>query len=118
MEYSENDRMALYDLWMSQKVKMRMTQMEMAKKLGVTQGEFSARLRGELPLTRDFVDQFCARMRVRPEVIIPSVGVAAGVRHDSPLTSKISIEGSIVNVEVIGSELIVQYYPPSLESTR
>ncbi|MBF4318655.1 XRE family transcriptional regulator, partial [Vibrio anguillarum] len=33
MEFSEEDRQALYNAWMSQKAKMHLTQMEMAKRL-------------------------------------------------------------------------------------
>lgn len=40
MELNQEDRKALYDVWMTKKAKMHMTQMEMTKRLGVSQGEF------------------------------------------------------------------------------
>lgn len=47
MEFTEQDRMALYDLWMSQKAKMHITQMEMTKRLGLNHHEFSSLLKEE-----------------------------------------------------------------------
>jgi len=44
MEFTELDRNALYDIWMSQKAKMHLTQMEMAKRLGISLHEFSSLL--------------------------------------------------------------------------
>ncbi len=40
MELNQEDRKALYDVWMTKKAKMHMTQMEMTKRLGVSQGSF------------------------------------------------------------------------------
>ncbi|MCQ6493188.1 XRE family transcriptional regulator, partial [Vibrio parahaemolyticus] len=45
MEFTELDRNALFDIWMSQKAKMHITQMEMAKRLGLCLHEFSGLLR-------------------------------------------------------------------------
>ncbi len=44
MVFSEEDRQALYNVWMSQKAKMHLTQMEMARRLNLTQLEFSLKL--------------------------------------------------------------------------
>ncbi len=55
MEFTEQDRNALYDTWMSQKAKMHITQMDMAKRLGLNLHEFSGLLRGNSPLTLGFV---------------------------------------------------------------
>ena len=35
MEFTDQDREALYNIWMSQKAKLRLTQMEVAKRLGM-----------------------------------------------------------------------------------
>lgn len=40
MELNQEDRKALYDVWMTKKAKMHMTQMEMTKRLGVSQESF------------------------------------------------------------------------------
>lgn len=55
MELNQEDRNALYDVWMIKKAKMHMTQMEMTKRLGVSQVEFSELLRGDAPLSMAFV---------------------------------------------------------------
>lgn len=41
MDFTQRDREALNQVWMSQKAKMRLTQMEMVKRLGLSQLEFS-----------------------------------------------------------------------------
>lgn len=61
MEFTQQDTKALYQIWMSQKAKMRVTQMEMAKQLNLSQRDFSAMIRGALPLSMTFVSQFCAQ---------------------------------------------------------
>lgn len=40
MQYTEEDQQILHDTWMSYKAKMRVTQIEMAKKLGMSQFGF------------------------------------------------------------------------------
>lgn len=60
MELNQEDRKALYDVWMTKKAKMHMTQMEMTKRLGVSQGEFSELLRGDAPLSMSFVSRFAS----------------------------------------------------------
>lgn len=47
MEFTEQDRDALYQTWMSQKSRMRITQMEFSKKLGMNQLDFSRVLKGD-----------------------------------------------------------------------
>ena len=49
------EQQILHDTWMSYKAKMRITQIEMAKKLGLTQLEFSDILRGSTPIEQQFV---------------------------------------------------------------
>ncbi len=73
MEFTELDRNALYDIWMSQKAKMHITQMEMAKRLGLSLHEFSGLLRGNSPLTLGFIKQLCEQLHVRPGQVIPSL---------------------------------------------
>lgn len=58
MTFTEEDRQALYAVWMTRKVRLHLTQMEMAKRLGLTQTEFSAVLRGPALLEMTFVESF------------------------------------------------------------
>mgnify|MGYP001037332732 CR=1 FL=1 len=49
--------------------KMHMTQMEMTKRLGVSQGEFSELLRGDAPLSMSFVSRFCQHLQLITSLI-------------------------------------------------
>ena len=71
MEFTEQDRDALYQTWMSQKSRMRITQMEFSKKLGMNQLDFSRVLRGETPLTMSFISHFCRLLHLEPRNVFP-----------------------------------------------
>lgn len=110
MQLNENDRTALYNVWMSQKAKMQITQMEMTKRLGVSQMEFSQLLRGNAPLTMSFVSQFCQQLHVEPYNVLPTLKrqYTKGdvVVH---LQSRISVDGEIQNIHVEGNQVIIDY---------
>ena len=110
MQLTENDRTALYNVWMSQKAKMQITQMEMTKRLGVSQMEFSQLLRGNAPLTMNFVSKFCQQLHVEPYHVLPTLKrqYTAGdvVVH---LQSRISVDGEIQNIHVEGNQVIIDY---------
>ncbi|CAH1585981.1 XRE family transcriptional regulator [Vibrio rotiferianus] len=110
MEFTELDRNALYDIWMSQKAKMHLTQMEMAKRLGLNLHEFSALLRGSAPLTLGFVNKLCEQLHVRPAQVIPSltdrdVSSSCSVY----LQNRISVDGDIKNVFIEGNQVVIEY---------
>tara|TARA_Y100001960_G_scaffold90863_1_gene97742 strand:+ start:177 stop:578 length:402 start_codon:yes stop_codon:yes gene_type:complete len=110
MEFTEQDREALYQTWMSQKSRMRITQMEFSKKLGMNQLDFSNVLRGESPLTMSFVSHFCRLLHLEPRNVFPSL--KAG--NDSGpkvvyLKSRMSVDGEIQNAYIEGNQVIVEY---------
>ncbi|USD67770.1 helix-turn-helix transcriptional regulator [Vibrio sp. SCSIO 43136] len=110
MEFTQQDREALYNVWMSQKAKMRITQMEVAKKLGLTQLQFSNTLRGGLPLTMPFVSQFCRMLHVDPQLLLPSLmpnnSDKAKVVY---LQNRISVDGEIQHVYIDGKDVVIEY---------
>ncbi|EII3115400.1 helix-turn-helix transcriptional regulator [Vibrio parahaemolyticus] len=110
MEFTELDRNALYDIWMSQKAKMHITQMEMAKRLGLSLHEFSGLLRGNSPLTLGFIKQLCEQLHVRPGQAIPSLTErelsAAGSVH---LQNRVTVDGDIRNVFIEGNQVVIEY---------
>ncbi|PMH44522.1 hypothetical protein BCU68_03205 [Vibrio sp. 10N.286.49.B3] len=110
MELVEQDRVAIHDLWMSQKAKMRMTQMAMAKRLGLTQVEFSDLIRGSAPLTMPFVSQFCRLLKVEPQHYLPSLK-QTGVHMPSMvrLQNRVVIDGQIEHVYIEGNQVIIEY---------
>ncbi|WP_087023549.1 transcriptional regulator [Thaumasiovibrio subtropicus] len=112
MGFTEQDRQALYAIWMSQKAKMRMTQMEMAKRLEMTQSEFAALLSGKEPLNRTFINHFCDQMCINPIVVIPSLQHAHHNGERMLLKSKMVVEGDIQQIYAHGNEIVVEYYPP------
>ncbi|EHH1188512.1 XRE family transcriptional regulator [Vibrio vulnificus] len=113
MEFTEQDRIALYDIWMSQKAKMHITQMEMTRRLGLNHHEFSSYLRGDTPLTLGFINQLCEQLHVQPFKVIPSLS-----RRDLStsqtifLQNKITVDGVIRNVYVEGNQVIIEYEHP------
>lgn len=110
MQLNENDRTALYDVWMSQKAKMQITQMEMTKRLGVSQMEFSQLLRGSAPLTMSFVSKFCQQLHVEPYNVLPTLKRRyAGGDVVVHLQSRISVDGEIQNIHVEGNQVIIDY---------
>ncbi|WP_114786090.1 helix-turn-helix domain-containing protein [Vibrio tetraodonis] len=110
MEFTEKDREVLYSTWMSKKSKMRITQMEFAKKLGISQLNFSQLLRGEQPLTMSFVSQFSRLLHLDPKLTFPSL---KQVNDSGPkvvyLQSRMSVDGEIQNAYIEGNQIVVEY---------
>ncbi|GAA5644827.1 MULTISPECIES: helix-turn-helix domain-containing protein [Vibrio] len=110
MEFTDQDREALYNIWMSQKAKLRLTQMEVAKRLGMNQIQFSELLRGSKPLSLHFIEQFCQQLHVNPNIVIPSLKEIAGpdaqVVH---LQNRVRVDGKIQRVYCEGNEVIIDY---------
>ena len=110
MEFTDNDRQALNTIWMSQKTKMRLTQMEFAKKLGMNQLSFSRLMRGESPLTMSFVSQFCRLLHIDPNVTVPSLKAN---HSNGPkivyLKSCMTVDGEIQNAYIEGNQVVVEY---------
>ncbi|MGF1681614.1 helix-turn-helix transcriptional regulator [Photobacterium makurazakiensis] len=111
MQYTEQDRRVLHDTWMSYKAKMRVTQIEMAKKLGVSQLVFSDILRGQVPLEHRFVNQFCDYIGVDPAITLPSLRnqVSANMPNSVTLKNTYIVDGDITNVRYSGNQIIVEY---------
>jgi len=110
MEFTEQDREALYDVWMSQKAKMHMTQMEMAKKMGMTQVDFSNLIRGSAPMSMGFVAEFFRLMRIEPSHYLPSLmRSASGAPQVVYLSNRIAVDGEIQNVYVDGNQVVIEY---------
>ncbi|GAD79620.1 helix-turn-helix domain-containing protein [Vibrio ezurae] len=110
MEFTEQDRTALYDTWMSQKAKMRLTQMDISRKLGVSQAEFGQLLRGRAPLSYPFVTRFCEYLKVDAAYAIPSLRANVTVENSViTLCSRMSVDGDIRNVYVDGNQVVVEY---------
>ncbi|MCK6263978.1 helix-turn-helix transcriptional regulator [Vibrio sp. ZSDE26] len=110
MQFTQQDRDALYTTWMSQKAKMRLTQMEMAKKMGLTQSEFSEILRGSTPITMEFIHQFCNNLHVDAYHIVPSLKhTNKSAQQLVTLKSTMSVDGEIQRVYAQGNQVIVEY---------
>ncbi|CAH0536359.1 helix-turn-helix domain-containing protein [Vibrio marisflavi] len=110
MDFTQEDREALNQVWMSQKAKMRLTQMEMVKRLGLSQLEFSKLLRGVTPLSMTFVSEFCEQLHVDPRKVIPSlVQNNLATPKEVHLTSKMSVDGEIQRAYIEGNSVIVEY---------
>ncbi|MGF1754156.1 helix-turn-helix transcriptional regulator [Vibrio makurazakiensis] len=110
MEFTQQDREALYNVWMSQKAKMHMTQMEMAKKMGMTQVDFSNLIRGNASLTMGFVAAFFRLMRVEPSHYLPSLMRSpTGEQQVVYLSNRIAVDGEIQNVYVDGNQVVIEY---------
>lgn len=111
MQYTEQDRQVLHDTWMSYKAKMRVTQIEMAKRLGLSQLVFSDILRGQVPLEHNFVNQFCTYIGVDPVMTLPSLReqVGATMPNSVTLTNTYIVDGNIKNVRYSGNQIIVEY---------
>ncbi|MBW3694576.1 XRE family transcriptional regulator [Vibrio sp. T187] len=110
MEFTDLDREALYEIWMSQKAKMHMTQMEMAKKMGMTQVEFSDLIRGDAPLTMGFVAEFSRLMRIEAAHYLPSLmRNASGAPQVVYLRNRVAVDGEIQHVYIEGNQVIIEY---------
>ncbi|EAR54863.1 hypothetical protein SKA34_14260 [Photobacterium sp. SKA34] len=111
MLYTEKDRQILHDTWMSYKAKMRITQIEMAKQLGLTQLEFSDILRGSTLIEQQFVNEFCGAIGVDPVLILPSMRerMSTGQSTNSSIKNTFIFDGEITNVTYSGNQLVVEY---------
>lgn len=111
MALSDEDRQALLNLWMSQKAKMHLTQMEIARLLGVSQIEFSNILRGNADISMQFVNEFCKYLHIDPYTFLPSL--LAQRKKDSngalTLTNTVIVDGDIQQVRVEGNQVIIEY---------
>ncbi|MDA9556552.1 helix-turn-helix transcriptional regulator [Vibrio sp.] len=110
MEFTSEDRQAIYNVWMSQKAKLRLTQMEMAKRIDISHIELSGILHGNNSMDQKFVERFCRVLHVDPHVVIPSLknrfkSNGAVTR----LVSRLRIEGQIERVYCDGNEVVVEY---------
>ncbi len=111
MEFTEQDRDVLHRTWMSHKAKMRITQIEMAKRLKLSQLEFSNKLRGDIELDRQFIQEFCGHMSVDPTLILPSLrdNPNANLPNEIQLTHTYTVDGEITNVRYQGNQLVVEF---------
>lgn len=110
MELNQKDREALYNVWMAQKARMHLTQMEMTKKMGLSQLEFSNLLRGNAPLSLSFVTKFCQHLHVEPHHVLPSLKRGSGEGEQLViLQNRISVDGIVQQVRVEGNQVIIDY---------
>ncbi len=118
MQYTEKDRQVLHDTWMSYKAKMRITQIEMAKKLSLTQLEFSNILRGNSVIQHQFVNDFCGILNIDPVLTIPSLREVAqngGFTH-ATIKNTFIFDGEITKVTYVGNQLVVEYEHTPIDS--
>ena len=108
MEFTAKDKDALHQVWMSQKSKMRLTQMEFAKKLGMNQLEFSSILRGERPLSMAFVSRFCALLNIEAYRVVPSLRTRTDIK-EVHLESRMTVDGEIKRAYIDGNQVVVEY---------
>jgi transcriptional regulator with XRE-family HTH domain len=114
MQFTEQDRQALYNVWMSQKAKMRITQMEMAKKMRVTPAEFTNALRGTQPLSLSFINNLCEHLHVNPTNILPSMQQTNRINSSGQVvTTRIGIDGEIQNAYIEGNQVVIEYKLPT-----
>ncbi len=111
MEFTQQDRDALYRVWMSQKAKRHLTQMQMAKLLGMSQLEFSNLLRGNEPLSLSFISRFCQQLNLEPHNVVPSMHRSTGPETQKVfLQNRVIIDGEIQNVQIEGNQVIIDYF--------
>ncbi|MEZ9524176.1 helix-turn-helix transcriptional regulator [Enterovibrio norvegicus] len=112
MEFTYQDRQTLYDAWMSYKAKLRITQIEMAKRLGINQLDFSRVLRGDVPLEQGFVYRFCKEIGIEPDQSLPSLKALRNVSAPSgPVTvrTSLTVDGTISKVEYQGNQVFIEF---------
>ncbi|MCL9773887.1 helix-turn-helix domain-containing protein [Vibrio methylphosphonaticus] len=111
MNYTLQDTEALYSVWMSQKAKMHITQMEVAKRLSISQVELSNRLNGQHPLDAPFIDRFCKLLHINPNHHLPSLkgSVRVAANDERLFNTKLTIDGEITNVRIDGNQVVVEY---------
>lgn len=110
MEFTEQDRDTIYNIWMSQKAKRHLTQMEMARRLDLSVVEFSEIIRGKGVITLSFINNFFAQLELEPRAILPSL--KQQIAPDNAmvfLQNRIIIDGEIQNVQVDGNQVIIDY---------
>ncbi|WP_153448247.1 helix-turn-helix domain-containing protein [Vibrio algicola] len=113
MQFTEDDREVLYQVWMTHKAKRHLTQMDMAKRLGISVVEFSDLLRKREPLTLSFIAKFCQILDLQPHNIVPSLKHQSG--HAPQLVylqNRVIIDGDIQRVQVEGNQVIIDYCSP------
>ncbi|USH04206.1 XRE family transcriptional regulator [Grimontia kaedaensis] len=111
MEFTYHDRQTLYDAWMSYKAKLRITQIEMAKRLGVSQLDFSKTMRGDVPMDRNFVFRFCKEMGLDPGSSLPSLKDNKKIMNNGPIVvrTSLTVDGTIAKVEYSGDQVFIEY---------
>ncbi|WP_413283102.1 XRE family transcriptional regulator [Vibrio sp. MA40-2] len=109
MKFTEQDRAELNQVWMSKKATMRLMQMEVVKRLGLNQKEFSELLRGDAPLTMNFINQFCQILHIEPKDAISSLRRAGHAPQQAYLKTKVTVDGEIQRAYIEGNEVVVEY---------
>ncbi|EOD81161.1 hypothetical protein D515_04062 [Grimontia indica] len=111
MEFTYHDRQTLYDAWMSYKAKLRITQIEMAKRLGVSQLDFSKTMRGDVPMDRNFVFRFCKEMGLDPGSSLPSLKDNKNIMNNGAIVvrTSLTVDGTIAKVEYSGDQVFIEY---------
>ncbi|MFV0575019.1 MAG: XRE family transcriptional regulator [Vibrio sp.] len=110
MEYTQEDRDALYNLWMSQKAKRRLTQMEMAKRLEMSISDFANVMRGKTELSNAFVNRFFQQLDIEPQTVLPSLKYRMMPENAVVyLQNRVVIDGDIQNVQIDGNQVIINY---------
>lgn len=110
MELTQEDLGVLNNVWMSQKAKMQLTQMEISRRLGVTQLEFSKIMKGKSQLTLQFVQNFCQHLHVDPYTFLPSL-ITLRKENKQPIliTTSVTVQGQVQNVQVENNQVFIQY---------
>lgn len=111
MNFTQQDTEALYRVWMSQKAKMHITQMEVAKQLNLSQIELSNRLNGNLPLDGNFLDRFCKLLHINPNHHLPSLKSPSEQTSSTErlFNTKLTVDGDITNIRVDGNQVTIEY---------
>ncbi|SEF81802.1 helix-turn-helix domain-containing protein [Vibrio hangzhouensis] len=111
MNFTQQDTEALYRVWMSQKAKMHITQMEVAKQLNLSQIELSNRLNGNLPLDVNFLDRFCKLLHINPSHHLPSLKspTEQASSNERLFNTKLTVDGDITNIRVDGNQVTIEY---------
>ncbi len=110
MELTQEDLGILQNVWMSQKAKMQLTQMEISRRLGLSQLEFSKIIKGNSKLTLNFVQDFCSQLHVDPYTFLPTL-INSRKDNSEPIliTTRVTVEGKIENVQVVNNQVLIQY---------
>ncbi|WP_394209616.1 helix-turn-helix domain-containing protein [Enterovibrio calviensis] len=111
MEFTYHDRQTLYDAWMSYKAKLRITQIDMAKRLGVSQLELSKALRGDVPMEQSFVFRLCKEIGLDPHQALPSL---RNSNTNTPVGSvtvrtSLTVDGKVTKVEYSDNQVFIEY---------